>query len=71
MKIEKNQLYVFNLEKKRGNDKVWSMVKCEDGTYKENINDILGEQLKFYEKLFTSEGWDEDPGKLLLQHINN
>ena len=38
--------------------------------YKDSTNGILGEQLKFYEKLFKSEGCDKDAGKELLQNLN-
>jgi hypothetical protein len=46
----------FNLEKKKGKEKLWNRVKTNDGKYKEDIVSILEEQVNFFEKLFTSEG---------------
>ena len=49
MKRGKSTKYFFNLEKKKGKEKLWNRVKTNDGKYKE-------EQVNFFEKLFTSEG---------------
>ena len=67
---EKSSKYFFQLEKSNGQDKLWSRIKCEDGSYKTDIDSILDEQLKFYENLFKTEGWDEEKGNWLLQFVN-
>ena len=68
---EKSSRYFFQLEKLNGQDKLWNRIKCEDGTIKSDIDSILDEQVKFYEKLFKTEGWDEEKGDWLLQFITN
>ena len=68
---EKSSRYFFQLEKSNGQDKLWNRIKCEDGTFKSDIDSILDEQVKFYEKLFKTEGWDEEKGNWLLQFVNN
>ncbi|VDI50892.1 Hypothetical predicted protein [Mytilus galloprovincialis] len=69
-KGEKSTNYFFRLEQKRGKEKLWSKIKAENGTYKNNINEILGEQLKYYEKLFTSGGCNREAGEKLLYNVN-
>jgi len=59
----------FYLEKKRGQDKLWNRIKTSEGHYKYDIDSIINEQVKFYSKLFTSEGWDETCGRNLTQHL--
>ena len=61
-KREQSSKYFFQLEKSKGQEKLWEEIKCEDGTYKFYIHSILNEQIKFYEKLFKTEGWDEERG---------
>ena len=61
--------YFFQLEKAKGQEKLWDKIKCEDGTYKFDIDSILKEQVKFYEKLFKSEGWDEEKWDYLLTFV--
>jgi hypothetical protein len=72
MKREKNHRKIFfNLEKKRAHDKLWTKIKTSDGNDKEDItsdgNDkedissILEKQIKYYQNLFTSDGWDTLP----------
>ena len=34
----------FNTEKKNESQKIWTRIKCQDGTYSSNINVILNEQ---------------------------
>ncbi|VDI72911.1 Hypothetical predicted protein, partial [Mytilus galloprovincialis] len=43
-KGEKSTGYFFNLEKKRGAEKLWSRIKGADGKYKDDIESILEEQ---------------------------
>ncbi|CAC5375324.1 unnamed protein product [Mytilus coruscus] len=69
-KGEKSTNYFFRLEQKRGKEKLWSKIKAENGTYKNNINEILGEQLKYYEKLFASGGCNREAGEKLLHNVN-
>ncbi|CAC5420630.1 unnamed protein product [Mytilus coruscus] len=69
-KGEKSTNYFFRLEQKRGKEKLWSKIKAENGTFKNNINEILGEQLKYYEKLFTSGGCNREAGEKLLHNVN-
>ena len=57
---EKSTRYFFNLEKKRGQEKLWYRIKMTDGNYKYDIDSIMNEQVDFYSKLFQSEGWDEN-----------
>jgi hypothetical protein len=52
-KGEKTKKYFFNLEKKKGKEKLWNRVKTNDGKYKEDSVSILEEQVIFFEKLFT------------------
>ena len=68
-KGEKSTKYFFNLEKKKGKEKLWNRVKTNDGKYKEDIVSILEEQVIFFEKLFTSEGWDSDSAAYLLNNL--
>jgi hypothetical protein len=39
--------------------------------YKYDIDSIIDEQIKFYSKLFTTEGWDENSANKLTQHIES
>ena len=69
-KEEKNlQNIFFQLEKSKGQEKLWDKIKCEDGTYKFDIDSILNEQAKFYEKLFKTEEWDEEKGGYFLSIV--
>ena len=68
-KGKKSTKYFFNLEKKKGKEKLWNRVKTNDGKYKEDIVSILEEQVNFFEKLFTSEGWDSDSAAYLLNNL--
>jgi predicted aldo/keto reductase-like oxidoreductase len=62
MKREKNHRKIFfNLEKKRAHDKLWTKIKTSDGNDKEDISSILEKQIKYYQNLFTSDGWDTLP----------
>jgi hypothetical protein len=54
------EVIFLKLEKKKGKEKLWNRVKTNDGKYIEDIVSILEEQVNFFEKLFTSEGWDSD-----------
>jgi hypothetical protein len=64
----KSTCYFFYLEKKCGQDKLWNRIKTSEGHYKYDIDSIINE-VKFYSKLFTSEGWDETCGRNLTQHL--
>jgi hypothetical protein len=63
---EQSSKYIFQLEKSKGQEKLWDKMKCEDGTYKFDIDSILNEQVKVYEKSFKMEGWDEKMEDYLL-----
>ena len=65
MKEEKNLQNIFLNWK----EKLWDKIKCEDGTYKFDIDSILNEQVKSYEKLFKTEEWDEEKGDYLLSIV--
>ena len=61
---EKSTKYFFNLEKKKGKEKLWNRVKTNDGYcvyFRGTVN--------FFEKLFTSEGWDSDSAAYLLNNL--
>lgn len=49
---------------------MWSKIKCNGGSFKTDINSILKEQKLFYEKLFKSEGYDENEPESLLSSVN-
>ena len=68
---EKSTRYFFNLEKKRGQEKLWYRIKTTDGNYKYDIDSIMNEQVDFYSKLFQSEGWDENSAHELTRYIVN
>jgi hypothetical protein len=57
----KSSQYFLNLEKKMAHDKLWTNIKTSDGNYKEDTSSILEEQIKYYQNLFTSDGWDTLP----------
>ena len=57
---EKSTNLFFNTEKKNVNDKIWTKIKCKDGTFKTDIKSILKEQTEFYQTLFKSEGYNEN-----------
>ena len=69
-KGEKSTEYFFKLEKRKGKEKLWCRVKTADGSYKDDISSILEEQVSFYEKLFTSEGWDREAAEILLNNLD-
>ena len=48
---------------------MWNRIKNTEGKYKNDIDSIIDEQIKFYSKLFTTEGWDENSANKLTQHI--
>ena len=64
-KGETSTNYIFNLDKKKCKEKLWNRVKTNDGKYKEDIVSIIEEQVHFFEKLLTSEGWDSDSAAYL------
>ena len=47
---EKSTRYFFNLEKKRGQEKLWYRIKSSDDNYKYDIDSIMNEQVEFYSK---------------------
>ena len=61
----------MNLKKKQGENKMWNRIKNTEGKYKYDIDSIIDEQIKFYSKLFTTEGWDENIANKLTQHIES
>ena len=70
MKKGKNQLNIFfSLEKIHGRNKLWTQIKDSNGKIKQGLDNIMEEQIKFYEKLFRSEGWDANAAKVLLDNI--
>ena len=68
---ENSSSYFYNLERKNGQDKTWTSIKLQDGTYTSDISMILNEQRRFYKQLYTSEGCDEFSGNELLDKIEN
>jgi hypothetical protein len=50
---------------------MWNRIKNIEGKNKYDIDSIIDEQIKFYSKLFTSEGWDENSANKLTQHIES
>ena len=67
---EKSSKFFFNTEKKNASNKIWTKIKCNDGSYNSNINVILNEQKRFFEKLFTSEGSNEREARALLANVD-
>ena len=51
-------------------DKIWTKIKCRDGTYESNINAILNEQKHFYKTLFTSESTSETEASKVLDNVD-
>ena len=62
-------IFFFQLEKSKRQEKLWDRIKCEDGTYKFDIDSIPNEQIKFYEKIFKTEGSDEERRDYLLSFV--
>lgn len=50
---EKNSQYFFNLEKVRGNAKIISRLICDNGSIIDDPEQILREQKRFYEELYS------------------
>ena len=67
---EKSSKFFFNTEKKNASQKIWTKIKCQNGTYSSNINIILNEQKQFYKNLFTSEGSDQQESINILENID-
>ena len=67
---EKSSKFFFGLEKTNAKNKLWSQVKTDDGIIKTGIENVLNEQITFYEKLLTSEGWNKDEAESLLEQID-
>ena len=67
---EKSTRFFFNTERKNASDKIWTKIKCKDGSYSSNISVILNEQKMFYETLFTSEGSNEPEAYSLLDKVD-
>ena len=63
--------YFFELEKKQGENKMWNRIKNTEGKNKYDIDSIIDEQIKFYFKLFTNEGWDENSANKLTQNMES
>ena len=67
---EKSSKYFFNLEKHNISNKIWTKIKCKDGTYKCDIASILKEQKTFFETLFKSEKTDATAAHSLLRSVD-
>ena len=67
---EKSSKYFFNLEKHNISNKLWTKIKCKDGTYKNDIKSILREQKSFFEEFFKSEGTDATEQNSLLRSVD-
>ena len=67
---EKSSKYFFNLEKHNVSNKIWTKIKCKDGSYKCDITSILEEQKNFFEQLFRSEGINTTEAESLLQSVD-
>jgi len=67
---EKSTKFFFSQEKVRSRSKLWHQVKDKNGNIKIGINNILDEQVSFYSKLMSSEGWDREAAETLLSNIN-
>jgi len=63
------KIFFFQLEKSKGQEKLWDKIKCEDDTYKFDIDSILNEQGKLYKKIFKTEGWGEEKRDYLLSFV--
>ena len=50
---------------------MWNRIKNTEGKYAYDIDSIIDEQIQFYSKLFTTEGWDENSANKLTQHIES
>ncbi len=48
---------------------MWNQIKDENGNIKVGIENILKEQVNFYSKLLTSEGFDKEAANSLLENI--
>ena len=67
---ETSTKFFFNTERKIASDKIWTKIKCKNGTYSSNISAILNEQKTFYKTLFTSEGSNESEANALLDKVD-
>ena len=67
---EKSSKYFYNLEKIRGRNKLWNQIKDENGKIKQGLENIMNEQVKFYSKLLSSEGWDKNAANELLKNVH-
>ena len=67
---EKSTRYFFNLEKHNISNKIWTKIKCKDGTLKTDIRSILREQTTFFKELFTSDGIDVAEADTLLSTVD-
>jgi hypothetical protein len=50
---------------------MWNRIKNTEGKNKYDIDSIIDEQIKFYFKLFTNEGWDENSANKLTQNMES
>ena len=67
---EKSSKFFFEQEKIHSKSKMWQQIKDSNGQIKIGITHILEEQVNFYSKLMTSEGWDEEAANTLLNNID-
>ena len=51
----------MNIEKRNFNNKVITRLQLDDNTILDNPNDILKEEKRFYEKLYTDSGNNDEP----------
>ena len=68
---EKSTQYFFSQEKIHARSKLWNQIKDSNGNIKMGIENILKEQVHFYSKLLSSEGWDKEAANKLVQNIEN
>ena len=66
---EKPTKFFFDLEKNRAKNKLWNKIKCQNGNVVNGLDNIMSEQVKFYAKLFKSEGWNKAKADILLSNI--
>ena len=60
---EKPTRYFHNLEKRNAKGKAWDKILNEKGEMVYGTEKIMDVQCEFYQKLYTTEGVDEDTGK--------
>ena len=67
---ERGTKFFHSLEKRKGQNKLWTGIKNEHSETVEGIGNILHVQKKFYQNLFSTEGIDADAANSLLDNID-